>query len=86
MADHKDYIDDPTTLPPSIANLKTVINTLPVSSSDCKRGFSSMNVIASDIRNKLSVTQISELLLLSLVGPPVSAFSPEKYVKVWLRG
>ena len=35
--------------------------------------------------NKLTVAHISELILLPLVGPPLSKFKPERYVKAWFK-
>lgn len=82
----RDYIDDPKIIPDPIVKLKSVVNTLPVSSADCERGFSSMNLICTDLRNRLTVSHISNLMFISLVGPPVSKFKPEAYVKQWLKG
>ena len=61
-----------------------ILNTLSVSSADCERGFSTMNVVCSDLRNALTVQHISNLMLMSLVGPPVSKFKPKLYVERWL--
>lgn len=81
----RDYVDDPNQIPAAITKLKAVLRTLPVSSADCERGFSSMNVICSDIRNRLDVHHIDNLIFISLVGPPVKHFCPEHYVKLWLQ-
>lgn len=45
-----------------------------------------MNVICTNLRNSLTVQHISNLMFISLVGPPVSEFCPALYVKLWLRG
>ena len=42
-----------------------------------------MNVIATKTRNRLLVKRISNMLFLSLVGPPQAEFEPAKYVKEW---
>ena len=42
-----------------------------------------MNVIAIKCRNRLLVETVSNLLFLSLVGPPQSKVEPAKYVKEW---
>ena len=81
----RDYIDDPSFVPPTIVKLKAILNTLPISSADCERGFSSMNIICNDLRNRLTISHISNLMFISLVGPPVSKFRPEVYVKKWLK-
>lgn len=82
----RDYIDEPTKMPKKLMEITAVANTLPVTSADCERGFSIMNNICSDDRNRLLVKCISNLTFLSLVGPPVSQFQPSSYVKLWLRG
>ena len=58
-----------------------ILNTVPISSIDCERGFSTMNVVCSDLRNTLTVQHISNLMFMSLVGPPVSKLKPKFYVE-----
>ena len=65
--------------------LKSIIHTLPVSTADCERGVSTTNVIATKCRNTRLVKTVSNLLFLSLVGPPQSKFESAKYVKEWLK-
>ena len=43
-----------------------------------------MNTICSRDKNRLSVDQLLENLLVFLVGPPISNFNPTPYVKKWL--
>ena len=81
----RDYIDDPSSVPPAILELKAIINTYPVTSADCERGFLAMNNICNDIRNHHTVSHISNLMFISLFGPPVSKFKPHAYVKKWLK-
>ena len=85
LIDFRDYVDNPSITSPSITLIKSVVNTLPVSSSECERGFSLINNICTDRRNKLTVAHISEPTFLSLVGPPLSKFKPESYVKAWFK-
>lgn len=81
----RDFVDDLTQVPLKITRLQSIVNTLPISSADCERGFSCMNVICNKVRNTLTVKHTSNLMLISLVGPPVCAFKPECYVKMWLK-
>lgn len=85
VEDFRDFIDNPASLPQSIRKLKLILNTLPVTSADCERGFSSMNAICTDIRNSLTIPHVNALLFISLVGPPVMLFNPEPYAKIWLK-
>lgn len=82
--DFRDYVDDPHTDTPSVRMIKSIISVLPVSSADCERGFSTMNLILTDIRNRMLIHNVSSLLFVSLVGPPVCRFKPENYVSNWL--
>lgn len=81
----RDFIDDLDTVPREIMDLRTIVNTLPISSADCERGFSTMNLICSDTRNCLKIENIDSLMFINLVGPPVNKFNPDHYVTVWLR-
>ena len=45
----RDFIDQPENIPESVLKLKGIVNSLPVSSADCERGFSTMNVICNDL-------------------------------------
>lgn len=60
------------------------VNTLPISTAECERGFSKMNLICSSLRSKLTVKHMSSLLFISICAPPVSQWEPLKYVKSWI--
>src|SRR6218665_2031868 len=66
--------------------LKSVINTIPVGTAACERGFSKMNIICSPLRTRLTLKDTSSLMFVSLSGPPVMLFEPLKYVKSWRDG
>jgi len=71
-----------------ILDLKTLldaINTVAISSSECERVFSSMNNIDTSKRNALSTTNMSSLLYIHCIGPPVNLFEPNCYVASWIR-
>lgn len=65
--------------------LLDAINTVAISSSECERVFSSMNNIVTQKRNALSTTNLSSLLYIHCVGPPVNLFEPGRYVTSWIR-
>jgi len=60
------------------------VDTLPVSTAACERGFSRMNVICSALRTRLSIAHLSSLMFVGMEGPPMSSFNPTAYVKSWL--
>jgi hypothetical protein len=60
---------------------------VPISLSECERGFSQINLILTSTRASLSMTTVSALLFVPVVGLPLRHFSPTKYVESWiLRG
>lgn len=81
----RDFIDGGGVLVAAgLAELDVLIKTLPVTSADAERGFSTMNVISNELRNRLSVPRLSNLMFVSLVGPSLEEFQPMPYVKQWL--
>ena len=65
-------------------DLLMAVNTIAISSAECERGFSQMNLICTATRASLHVSTISSLLLLNLVGPPQNKFNPVPYVRSWI--
>ena len=56
-----------------------------MSSADCERGFSQMNLYHSSGRNRLIVESVNNLLMLGINGPPIRDWNAEKYVISWLK-
>ena len=79
--DFRDYVDQPDHTPKTIALLKSIINTLTVSSANCERGFSSLNINCSDDSNRLKVEHVFS----SVVGPSIQNFNSEPYTKICLK-
>ena len=52
--------------------------------AECERGFSILNLICTDLRYKLTVGNIANLMFLNINGPPLHFWNPELYVKPWL--
>lgn len=71
-------------VPSDLQPLLLAINTIPVSTADCERGYSQMNLIMTATRNSLAVRTAWCLLFGKLVGPPLSLFNPLPYVRSWL--
>jgi hypothetical protein len=68
----------------SLRPLIVAINTIAISSSECKKSFSTMNNTVTWKRNALMPNHISSLLLIQCVGPPTNNFIPISYVKSWI--
>ena len=59
---------------------------LPISSAACERGFSQMNLHHISLRNSLlAVERVNDLLMLSIIGPPLKFWNAKKYVIAWLK-
>lgn len=68
----------------NLKKLTGAINTLPVSTAECERGFSQMNLICTPTRSTISVKHMSSLMLISITGPPLGKWCPMTYVQTWL--
>jgi len=55
-----------------------------VDSSCCERGYSAMNRIHTDSRNRLKLSTLNDLLFIALNGPPVKDLNTEKIYSIWL--
>ena len=69
----------------NLKSLYLTLQTYPLSSAACERGFSQMNLCHTDIRNRLVTETISNLLMISINGPPIELWEPKKYVISWLQ-
>ncbi|XP_065640484.1 E3 SUMO-protein ligase KIAA1586-like [Hydra vulgaris] len=78
----RDYIStgDCNKTPNDLQPLRTATNTLIVSTAECERSFSTINIILSSLRNSLLIKTVSSLMFISLVGPPFTHFDPKDYV------
>ena len=64
--------------------LINISNTFCVSSADAELGFSLMNLIMTDIRNRLLIETASDLMTIRSINMPVSKYDPMECVKTWL--
>jgi hypothetical protein len=71
-------------VPGGLQPLLTAVDTIPVCTAECERGYSQMNLIITPTRNSLAVSTVSALLFCKLVGPPLSLFKPFGYVESWI--
>ena len=65
--------------------LSTALSVIPISTAECERSFSVMNNIISSKRNRLAVGNAADLMVISIMGPPVGKFNPKSYAEAWLR-
>lgn len=65
--------------------LLNLLSVLPISSADCERGFSQMNLYHTSERNRLLTETVSDLLMIGVNGPPTTHWNPTSYVISWLK-
>jgi hypothetical protein len=53
---------------PNLINLMYILLTIPVSTVDCERGFSRMNLIKTKLRNRLRADHLDQLMRISIEG------------------
>jgi len=61
------------------------VTVLPVSSAECERGFSCMNMNDTAVRNRLAIESLSALIFIKTNGTHPSKFNPVSYVEHWLK-
>jgi hypothetical protein len=63
--------------------LKHALRTIPISSSECKWGFSQMNQSISLTRVSVMINTISAPLFTKVAGPFLPCFNPRKHIESW---
>jgi hypothetical protein len=71
--EYRDFKDseDVGSAGPNLKKLLNAINTVRVSTAECERGFSQMNLTCIPLRSQLTVEHMSTLLFISVTGPPL---------------
>jgi hypothetical protein len=69
-----------------LGKLLSIVATIPVLTSSCEGGFSTINVMKHKLRTKLLVKNLSGLMMISLNGPPIKDFDPTKSIDRWYFG
>jgi len=78
-------IDEETNKIEELNEINNLIKTIPCSTAECERGFSMMNIICTDIRSRLTIHNISNLMLININGPPLSIWRSEDHVRPSLQ-
>ena len=58
---------------------------LPMSTADCERGFSCLQRVKTDLRNRLSNKILNYLLSISIEGPSPDEFPYDEACDIWAR-
>ena len=84
----REYMHSSTSAPEpettELASLMIIEQTVPISSAEAERGFSQMNLIVTDSRSRLLVTNVSDILFIRLNGPASNLWDPASATKSWL--
>ena len=70
---------------PHLQKFISMLEVLPISSAECERGFSQMNLNHTSQRNRLLTSTVSDLLMVGVNGPPIHTWNASKYVVSWLQ-
>lgn len=71
---------------PNLGKLCAVALILPMSTADCERGFSALNRIKTDLRNRLSCKILNALMTISIEAPERDEFPFERTCSIWSAG
>jgi len=85
LEDFRQYKNNTQRVGKSLQLLMQRISLLPVSSAECERGFSCMNINNTAVRNRLAIDSLSALIFIKSNGPHPTVFNPGPYVERWLK-
>lgn len=71
-----------SSLYPTLSQIASITLTLPLSTADCERGFSTMNRIKTDSRNRFKT---KTLIRLSTEGPSLESFDFDAAMSMWAQ-
>ena len=69
----------------TLQDLMLTVQLYPISSAECERGFSAMNLQHTATRNRLLTETVSALLMIQINGPNIAQWPVKKYVITWLK-
>ncbi|KAF3859022.1 hypothetical protein F7725_021421 [Dissostichus mawsoni] len=70
---------------PTISQLAAIALTVPVSSVNCERDFSTLNRVKTNIRNRLQGDHLAACMRISINGPEVSDFPYQEALETFFR-
>jgi hypothetical protein len=85
LYDFRQYKCNTNRIDAALSALLQRITLLPISSSECERGFSCMNINNTAQRNQLSIDSLASLIFIKVNGPRPNEFNAEPYVRKWLK-
>ena len=73
----------PKTQWPNVLQLCQLVYSLPFSNSHVEQLFSTLKMIKAERRTRLQTETLSDLLEITVEGPPLENFSPDEAIKLW---
>ncbi|XP_034084354.1 uncharacterized protein LOC117554177 [Gymnodraco acuticeps] len=70
---------------PSLSKLAAIGLTIPVSSVNCERDFSTLNRVKTDLRNRLQGEHLATCMRLSINGPPTRDFPFRRALELFFK-
>ncbi len=67
----------------NILSVLDLLATIPASSAEVERGFSTMKLIKTDMRSTLTNQHLNELMLIRISTPDIDTFDPSRTVQMW---
>jgi len=68
---------------PLMCSLVEYAVTIPLHTADCERGFSALNLIKTDIQNRISLANVNNILMIKIEGPERRNFNFGEAFKKW---
>ena len=68
-----------------IRKLAQATSVLAITSVECERAFSAMNVVKTEVRNKMSNNTLNNLITVRMHGPTIHQFPFAEVVSIWHR-
>ena len=69
---------------PLLAELYSFFMAIPITSVECERSFSKMNIIKTELRNGLYNDTLNDLMLIPILGPSnLEDFDPHPMINQW---
>ena len=68
---------------PVVSRLTQLTAILPMSTAECKRGFSLSNRVKTKLRNKLDISTMDDLMFSCCNGPSLIDFDPTSAILIW---
>ncbi|XP_053235645.1 zinc finger protein 862-like [Podarcis raffonei] len=67
----------------NICKVLNFLRVLPLSTAECERGVSQLNLVKTDSRKRLLATTIDDLLMIKMNGPDLEVFNAANAVNLW---